>query len=151
MPQYPQYRPRRLRRTAALRSLVRETHVHVDDLIQPYFVTTGTGVRRAVGSMPGVEQTSVDGIVADARLLVNRVSTFAEGVEGTRERIDNVLDAVQPDLPGTRSGGRTFVWLLLTAAAVGGLSAFLYTQTALFNPGRTQAEQDELERARARV
>ncbi|HEX6308903.1 MAG TPA: porphobilinogen synthase [Longimicrobiales bacterium] len=67
MPRFPQYRPRRLRRTPALRRLVRETTVQVDDLIQPYFVTTGTGVRTPVGSMPGVWQTSADELIRDAR------------------------------------------------------------------------------------
>jgi porphobilinogen synthase len=66
MPQFPRYRARRLRRTAALRRLVRETHVDVADLIQPYFVTSGTNVRRAVGSMPGVFQTSTDELIRDA-------------------------------------------------------------------------------------
>lgn len=59
--------------------------------------------------------------------------------------------AERPGQLGARSGARTFVWLLLTAAAVGGLAAFLYTQTELFNPGREQAEQAERERARARA
>ncbi|MGH7449695.1 MAG: porphobilinogen synthase [Longimicrobiales bacterium] len=67
MSQFPQYRPRRLRRTPGLRRLVRETTVDVADLIQPYFVTTGSGVRRAVGAMPGVFQTSVDELISDAR------------------------------------------------------------------------------------
>jgi porphobilinogen synthase len=67
MPQYPQYRPRRLRRTPALRRMVRETTLDVDDLILPLFVAPGTGVRREVGSMPGVFQTSVDELVKDAR------------------------------------------------------------------------------------
>jgi porphobilinogen synthase len=67
MAQYPQYRPRRLRRTATLRRLVRETTVQVDDLILPLFVVPGTAVRRAVGSMPGVFQTSVDELLNDAR------------------------------------------------------------------------------------
>jgi porphobilinogen synthase len=67
MSQFPHYRPRRLRRTGTLRRLVRETRVDVADLIQPYFVTTGSGVRRPVGSMPGVDQTSVDELVRDAR------------------------------------------------------------------------------------
>jgi porphobilinogen synthase len=67
MSQFPQYRPRRLRRTDALRQLVRETRVDVSDLIQPYFVTTGSSVRRPVGSMPGVFQTSVDELIHDAR------------------------------------------------------------------------------------
>ncbi|HEX2167765.1 MAG TPA: porphobilinogen synthase [Longimicrobiales bacterium] len=66
MPQFPQYRPRRLRRTESLRRLVRETTVDPGDLIQPYFVTTGTGVRQPVGAMPGVFRTSVDETVRDA-------------------------------------------------------------------------------------
>lgn len=66
MSQFPQYRPRRLRRTAPLRRLVRETNVDTADLIQPYFVTSGAGQRRPVGSMPGVAQTSVDELIRDA-------------------------------------------------------------------------------------
>lgn len=64
---FPLYRPRRLRRTAGLRDMIRETRLDVADLILPLFVTTGTGVRREVGSMPGVFQTSVDELVRDAR------------------------------------------------------------------------------------
>ncbi|MBR9988237.1 MAG: porphobilinogen synthase [Gemmatimonadetes bacterium] len=67
MPHFPQYRPRRLRRTEPLRRLVRETTVQVEDLIQPYFVVSGEGVRRSVESMPGVFQLSVDELVSDAR------------------------------------------------------------------------------------
>ena len=66
MSQFPHYRPRRLRRTAALRQLVRETTVETADLIQPYFVTSGEGQRRPVGSMPGVAQTSIDELLRDA-------------------------------------------------------------------------------------
>jgi porphobilinogen synthase len=66
MPAFPEYRPRRLRRTEALRRMVRETRLSVDDLILPLFVTTGEGIRRPVASLPGVYQTSVDGVVADA-------------------------------------------------------------------------------------
>jgi porphobilinogen synthase len=64
---YPEYRPRRLRRTATMRRMLRETIVRTDDLILPLFVTAGTSVRRAIGSMPGVAQTSVDELVRDAR------------------------------------------------------------------------------------
>ncbi len=67
MPKFPAYRPRRLRRTEPIRSLVRETAVHPSDLILPLFVVEGTGVRRAIGSMPGVEQTSEDELLRDAR------------------------------------------------------------------------------------
>jgi porphobilinogen synthase len=66
MPKFPEYRPRRLRRSAALRRMVRETEVVPGDLILPLFVVEGTGVRRPIGSMPGVFQTSVDEMLRDA-------------------------------------------------------------------------------------
>ena len=64
VPSFPQYRPRRLRRTAALRSLVRETWLQPSQLVLPLFVRSGTGVREPVESMPGVDQTSVDEMLA---------------------------------------------------------------------------------------
>lgn len=50
-----------------MRRLVRETTIHVDDLVLPLFVVPGVGVRRDIASMPGVAQTSVDELLADAR------------------------------------------------------------------------------------
>ena len=67
MPAFPEYRPRRLRRTAALRNLVRETLLAPSQLVLPLFVRPGTGVRQPVESMPGVSQTSVDEVLKDAR------------------------------------------------------------------------------------
>jgi porphobilinogen synthase len=64
---FPQERPRRLRRTEALRSLVRETHLAPDDLVWPLFAVPGKKVRNAVKSMPGVFQLSVDDLVAEAQ------------------------------------------------------------------------------------
>ncbi|HEU4564613.1 MAG TPA: porphobilinogen synthase [Gemmatimonadaceae bacterium] len=66
MSQFPVYRPRRMRRTAALRRLVRETSLAPSQLILPVFVRSGRGVRAPVGSMPGVAQTSVDEMLRDA-------------------------------------------------------------------------------------
>jgi len=63
---FPVIRPRRLRRTPALRTMVRETALTTDDLVLPLFVVPGEAVRRPVASMPGVDQTSVDGVVRDA-------------------------------------------------------------------------------------
>jgi porphobilinogen synthase len=60
-------RPRRLRRTAALRGLVRETRLSADQLVYPLFVCGGSGVRRPVSSMPGVAQLSVDEAVREAQ------------------------------------------------------------------------------------
>jgi porphobilinogen synthase len=66
MPSFPSYRPRRLRRTEALRSLVRETVLVPSQLVLPLFVRTGKGVRVPVSSMTGVAQTSVDELLRDA-------------------------------------------------------------------------------------
>src|SRR5438105_8837427 len=66
MSNFPKYRPRRLRRTAALRNLVRETHLAPSQLVLPVFVREGRKMRRAVESMPGVNQTSVDEMLRDA-------------------------------------------------------------------------------------
>ena len=76
MARYPRYRPRRLRRTEALRRLVRETHLRPSQLILPLFVRSGTGIRRPIGSMPGVCQTSIDEMLVDAR------AAHAAGVGG---------------------------------------------------------------------
>jgi porphobilinogen synthase len=60
------HRPRRLRRTPALRRLVRETRLEPADFVLPLFVRSGTNVRAPVASMPGCAQTSVDEMVRDA-------------------------------------------------------------------------------------
>jgi porphobilinogen synthase len=70
------HRPRRLRRSAAIRSLVRETRLSPDNFIYPLFVTTGEGRRKEVGSMPGVFQLSVDELVKEA------AAAKADGVPG---------------------------------------------------------------------
>lgn len=57
---------RRLRRSESMRALVRETTVEPGDLIYPLFICPGEGVRREVGSMPGVFQLSIDEIVREA-------------------------------------------------------------------------------------
>ena len=67
MPSFPEYRSRRLRRTPALRNLVRETSLAPSQLVLPLFARAGSGVRLPVSSMPGVSQTSVDELMKDAR------------------------------------------------------------------------------------
>ena len=59
-------RPRRLRRTEAIRALVRETRLTPDCFIYPLFICSGEGVRHEIGSMPGVFQLSVDEAVKEA-------------------------------------------------------------------------------------
>ncbi len=63
----PEYRMRRLRANSNIRSLIRETHLSVDDFILPYFVVPGRGVRNAIKSMPGHFQLSIDELIKDAR------------------------------------------------------------------------------------
>ena len=67
-------RPRRLRRTPAIRSLVREHHVHAEHLVQPLFVVERDADAGAVASMPGISRFTVEGAVGEAREL------FALGV-----------------------------------------------------------------------
>lgn len=57
---FPIHRPRRLRRTEALRDMVRETRLSTRSLIYPLFVCPGSGVKEEIGSMPGNFRWSVD-------------------------------------------------------------------------------------------
>src|SRR5260370_37651110 len=70
------HRPRRLRRSAALRSLVRETRLGPEDFILPLFACPGEKVRREVSSMPGVHNLSVDEIAREA------AGAYETGVRG---------------------------------------------------------------------
>jgi len=71
---FPVNRPRRLRQSAALRALGRETHLHASQLVLPYFVRPGRKLRRPIASMPGVFQLSLDELVREA------TAAFAAGV-----------------------------------------------------------------------
>ncbi len=64
---FPIRRLRRLRMNPAIRSMVRETRLAREDLVQPLFVCSGQGVRREVPSMPGVFNLSVDLLVEECR------------------------------------------------------------------------------------
>ncbi|HEX8943676.1 MAG TPA: porphobilinogen synthase [Gemmatimonadaceae bacterium] len=89
MPSYPSYRPRRLRRTDALRRLVRETWLEPSQFVLPLFLRSGAGVRQPIDSMPGVAQTSVDEMLRDARearaLGIGGVLLF--GIPDTKDAI----------------------------------------------------------------
>jgi porphobilinogen synthase len=57
---YPDYRPRRMRRTEGLRRMVRETRLSADDFVYPLFIVPGSGIEKPIGSMPGQSHLSVD-------------------------------------------------------------------------------------------
>ena len=65
--QYPEYRPRRLRKNELMRRLVRETQLSVDDLIYPLFVIEGTKVKKPIASMPDNFQLSIDYLVEEVK------------------------------------------------------------------------------------
>jgi porphobilinogen synthase len=64
---FPDYRPRRLRKNELIRRMVRETRLSVDDLIYPLFAAAGKGIRKEVPSMPGVFQRSVENLVKEVK------------------------------------------------------------------------------------
>ncbi len=64
---YPVFRPRRLRESALLRKMVRETRLDVDDLIYPLFAVHGRGIREPIASMPGQSRLSLDELVKEAK------------------------------------------------------------------------------------
>jgi porphobilinogen synthase len=65
----PSDRPRRTRRTAALRAFVRETELHVRDFIHPLFIAEGTGIKKPIDTMPGHAQLSVDQLATEVAEL----------------------------------------------------------------------------------
>lgn len=67
---YPTVRNRRLRRTSALRSLVRETVLSANDFIYPVFVTFGHNIKEEIPSMPGVYHLSMDRLEEEIRDVV---------------------------------------------------------------------------------
>ena len=113
MSRYPAYRPRRLRRTEALRRLVRETRVVPEQLVQPLFVVPGKGVVHPVDSMPGVAQLSVDKVAEESRKLADagvpavllfgipeRKDATGSGATTADGIIPRALEAIRKAAPG---------------------------------------------------
>ncbi len=90
---FPVHRFRRLRGSPALRSLVRETRLAPQDLIEPLFVCPGEGVRLPVASMPGVHNLSIDCLVEDC------VEAAALGIPGV------ILFGIPPGKDALGTGG----------------------------------------------
>jgi len=100
---FPEERPRRLRRTATLRSMVRETQLTPTNFVLPLFVRAGKGEKRPIATMPGVFQSSVDVAVAQAReawsLGVPSVLLF--GIPETKDAVGS--SGWDPDGPVPRA------------------------------------------------
>ncbi|MCL6610632.1 MAG: porphobilinogen synthase [Peptococcaceae bacterium] len=86
---FPEYRPRRLRRTENLRRMIRETSLSVDDLVYPLFAIYGKGVKKPVESMPGIFNLSADLLVEEAgraaELKIPAVLVF--GIPETKDAV----------------------------------------------------------------
>ena len=106
------HRPRRLRKTALIRDLVRETRLSPSDFIYPLFACPGEGIRKEISSMPGVYNLSIDEIVKETQralsLGVKSIILFglpeSKDPEGTGAYADNgivqkALRAVKRELP----------------------------------------------------
>lgn len=98
-------RPRRLRRTAAVRSLVEETRLTVDDLIAPLFAIDGDGEKEAVGSMPGVFRRNLKDLALECRELwdlgIKAVALFPSIDPSLKDDVGN--EANNPDNLGLRA------------------------------------------------
>ncbi|MEM8963488.1 MAG: porphobilinogen synthase [Acidobacteriota bacterium] len=92
-------RPRRNRRTAAIRGLVRETALDVSHLIAPLFVVGGDGVREPIVSMPGIDRLSIDLLLDEARFLhghgIPAVALFPALPDSIKDRI--ATESTNPD------------------------------------------------------
>ena len=100
---FPHARPRRLRRTEALRRLTRETRLSPDQLIMPLFCTPGRGVRLPISSMPGVERLSPDLCAEKARELhtLGLGGVLLFGIPATKDAIGSSGTAAEGIVPAT--------------------------------------------------
>jgi porphobilinogen synthase len=83
------YRPRRLRKTDAIRSLVRETRLAPENFVLPLFVCPGNGVRREISSMPGVYNLSIDELTKEVAAAYDAGvrSTILFGLPETKDDV----------------------------------------------------------------
>jgi len=102
---YPDYRPRRMRRTEGLRRMVRETRLSVDDFVYPLFVVPGSGVEKPIGSLPGQFNYSVDK-ATDAALRAADLGIPAVLLFGVPERKDAVGSEAWKDSGGVQKAIR---------------------------------------------
>ncbi len=96
---YPGTRPRRMRRDDSTRRLMRENHLHVDDLIYPMFIIEGEETREPIESMPGIERVSIDELLKEAadlvRLDIPAIALFP--VTPADKKSEDAAEAWNPD------------------------------------------------------
>ncbi len=92
---FPEHRPRRLRRTPALRRLVAEHQLRVDDLVAPLFVKAGLTQPEPILSMPGVAQHSIESLRKEVRVLADLgvPGVILFGIPATKDEVGSGADA----------------------------------------------------------
>ncbi len=88
-PNFPVSRLRRLRKTAALRNMFRETVLSKDDFIYPLFIVEGANIKKEISSMPGQFQMSIDNVLRECEELENLgiSSILLFGIPETKDEI----------------------------------------------------------------
>src|SRR5262245_31038244 len=110
--QFPAYRPRRLRQSAALRRMVAETRLSPEQLVLPLFARPGRKLRRAVEAMPGVFQLSPDELLKEAHAahsegvpavllfgIPDRKDAKASGAYASRGIVQETVRLLKRELP----------------------------------------------------
>ena len=110
---FPNYRPRRLRRSGALRRLVAETHLNASQLVYPLFARGGRRIRKPIGAMPGVFQLSLDELLKDAQKafqlgvpavllfgIPDRKDAKASGAYARNGIVQQAVRLLKKELPG---------------------------------------------------
>jgi porphobilinogen synthase len=112
LPDFPVYRPRRLRQSPALRRLVCETRLSAEQLVLPLFVRSGKKLRREISAMPGVFQLSPDELVHEAAAahklgvpaillfgIPNKKDTRASGAFAKNGIVQQAVRLLKKELP----------------------------------------------------
>ena len=110
---FPEYRPRRMRQSVVLRRMLAETSLSANQLILPLFARAGKKQRRAIGSMPGVFQLSIDELVKEATTaasagvpgvllfgIPDRKDAKATGAYAKNGIVQQAVRALKKELPG---------------------------------------------------
>ena len=114
-------RPRRLRQNSLVRELAAQTRLNISGMIQPYFVTDGTGIHDEIKGLPGIYRDSVDALVKsvedDVRLGINKIMLF--GVTDRKDALASTgWDSKNPVVKATKELKQKFGEALFVSADV---------------------------------
>ena len=114
-------RPRRLRQNSLVRELAAQSRLNIGGMIQPYFVTDGTGIHDEIQGLPGIYRDAVDALVKsvedDVRLGINKIMLF--GVTDRKDALASTgWDSKNPVVKATKELKQKFGEALFVSADV---------------------------------